>query len=132
MVTVTQLAPFETPMIAMAHEDISGIAYIVVEPCVRIAHPRQVDLHERHDLETVDFTRTYQYEESESPLLENPLFDQDVEIDSLMGHLLSGMVCSDEDVPLIGWDCYHPINYGNQLMTWILWILSVSSVLTGN
>jgi uncharacterized protein YlxW (UPF0749 family) len=25
--------------------------------------------------------------------------------------------------------CYHPINYGNQLMTWISWILSVSSVL---
>jgi hypothetical protein len=28
--------------------------------------------------------------------------------------------------------CYHPINYGNQLMTWILLILSVSSVLIGN
>jgi hypothetical protein len=28
--------------------------------------------------------------------------------------------------------CYHPINYGNQLMTWILWILSVSSVFIGN
>jgi hypothetical protein len=28
--------------------------------------------------------------------------------------------------------CYHPIKYGNQLMTWILLILSVSSVLIGN
>jgi hypothetical protein len=54
MVTVTQLAPSQTPMIAMTHEDISGIVDIVVEPCVRIAHQGQVDLHERHDLETVD------------------------------------------------------------------------------
>jgi hypothetical protein len=29
-------------------------------------------------------------------------------------------------------NCYHPIKYGNQLMTWILLILSVSSVLIGN
>jgi hypothetical protein len=28
--------------------------------------------------------------------------------------------------------CYHPIKYGNQLVTWILLILSVSSVLIGN
>jgi cytochrome c-type biogenesis protein CcmH/NrfF len=28
--------------------------------------------------------------------------------------------------------CYHPIKYGNQLMTWIFWMLSVSSVLIGN
>ena len=27
--------------------------------------------------------------------------------------------------------CYHPINYGNQLMTWILWILSVFSAFIG-
>jgi hypothetical protein len=33
-----------------------------------------------------------------------PLFDQAVEIDSLMGHLLLGPACSDEDVPLIGQD----------------------------
>jgi hypothetical protein len=104
MVIVTQLAPSQTPMIAMAHEDISGIADIVVEPCVRIAHPGQVDLHERHDLETMDFTHTYQYEESESPLLGTPLFDQTVETNSLMGHLLPGPVCSDEDALLIGRD----------------------------
>ena len=72
----------------MTHEDISGIVDIVVDPYVRIAHLRQVDLHERHDLETVDFTHTYQYQESEWPLLGTPLFDQIVEMDSLMGHLL--------------------------------------------
>jgi hypothetical protein len=44
------------------------------------------------------------YEESGSPLLETPLFDQVVETDSLMGHLLPGPVCSDEDAPLIGRD----------------------------
>jgi hypothetical protein len=55
-------------------------------------------------LETVDLTHTYQYEESESPLLETPLFDQTMEIDSLMGHLLPGPACSDEDALLIGWD----------------------------
>jgi hypothetical protein len=99
MVTVTQLVPSQTPMIAMTQEDISCITDIVVEPCAWIAHQGQVDLHERHDLEIVDLTHAY--EESGSPLLETPLFDQVVETDSLMGHLLPGPVCSDEDVPLI-------------------------------
>jgi hypothetical protein len=90
MVTVTQLVPSQTPMIAMTHEDISGITDIVVEPCAWIAHQGQVDLHERHDLETIDLTHAY--EESGSPLLETPLFDQVVETDSLMGHLLPGPV----------------------------------------
>jgi hypothetical protein len=102
MVTVTQLAPSQTPMIAMTHEDISGIDDIVVEPCMRIAHQGQVDLHERHDLETIDLTHAY--EESGSPLLETPLFDQVVETDSLMGHLLPGLVDSDEDALFIGRD----------------------------
>jgi hypothetical protein len=30
---------------------------------------------ERHDVQTVDLTNTYQYKESESLLLETPLFD---------------------------------------------------------
>ena len=63
-----------------------------------------MDLHERHDLETVDFTHTYQYEESESPLLEIPLVDQVVETDSLLGHLLQGSIYSDDDTLLIGRD----------------------------
>jgi hypothetical protein len=62
-------------MIAMAHEDINGIDDMVVEPYVRIEHPREEDLHERHDLETMDFRHTYEYEEGESPLLGTPLFD---------------------------------------------------------
>jgi len=53
-------------------------------------------------LETVDLTHAY--EESGSPLLETPLFDQVVETDSLMGHLLPGLVGNDEDALLIGWD----------------------------
>jgi hypothetical protein len=53
---------------------------------------------------TIDPTHTYQYEESGSLPLETPLFDQAGETDSLMGHLLPGPACSDEDVPLIGQD----------------------------
>jgi hypothetical protein len=101
-VTMTQLVPSQTPMIAMAQEVISGVVDIVVEPCVRIAHQGQVDLHEGHDLETVDLTHVY--EGSGSPLLETPLFDQVAETDNLMGHLLPGPTCSDDDVPLIGQD----------------------------
>jgi hypothetical protein len=53
-------------------------------------------------LETIDLTHVY--EESGSPILETPLFDQVVDIDNLMGHLLPGPVCSDEDALLIGQD----------------------------
>jgi hypothetical protein len=62
-------------MLDMEHEDISGIVDIVVEPCVRISHLGQVELHARYDMETMDFTHTYQHEESESPLFGTPLFD---------------------------------------------------------
>jgi hypothetical protein len=55
-------------------------------------------------LEIVDLTHTYQYEESESPLLEIPLMDQVVETDSLLGHLLPRLIYSDEDALLIGQD----------------------------
>ena len=55
-------------------------------------------------MELVDLTHTYQYEESESPLLEIPLMDQVVETDSLLGHLLPGSIYSDEDALLIGQD----------------------------
>jgi len=72
MMIVTHLSPSQTPMIAMTQEDISGISGIVVEPCAWIAHQGQMDLHERHDLDTVDLTQAY--EESGSSLLETPLF----------------------------------------------------------
>jgi hypothetical protein len=55
-------------------------------------------------VQTVDLTLTYQHVESGSLLLETPLFDQAVEIDSWMGHLLPGPTYSDEGVPLIGQD----------------------------
>jgi hypothetical protein len=71
MMTVTKLAPSQTPMIAMTQQVISGIVDIVVDPCVRIANQGQVDIHERHDLEIIDLTHSY--EESGSPLLETPL-----------------------------------------------------------
>jgi hypothetical protein len=89
-------------MIAMTQEDISGISDIVVDPYTWTAHQGQVDLHERHDLETVDLTHAY--EESGSPLLETPLFDQVVETDNWMGHLLPGPVGNDENALLIGQD----------------------------
>jgi hypothetical protein len=100
MVTVTQLVPSQTLMIAMTQEDINGISDIVVEPCAWIAHQGQMNLHERQDLETVDLTRAY--EESGSSPLGTPLFDQVVETDNLMGHLLLGLVDSDEYALLIG------------------------------
>jgi hypothetical protein len=104
MVTVTQLAPSQTPMIAMTHEDISSIVDIVEEPCMRIAHPRQVDLHERHGVEKMEFTYTHQFEKSESPILRTPFFYQIVMKDSLRGDLLLGPVDSDEDALIIDQD----------------------------
>jgi hypothetical protein len=79
-------------MIATTHEDISGISDMMEELCVRDALQGHMDpqtQEERHDVQTVDLTHTYQYEGSESLLLETPLFDQVGETDSLMGHLTS-------------------------------------------
>jgi hypothetical protein len=80
--TVTHFSSSQTPMIAMTHVDIAGISDMVEEPCVGIVHKGHMDLQtqeERHDLELVDLTHAYQYEESESPILEIPLIDQVVE-----------------------------------------------------
>jgi hypothetical protein len=95
----------QSPMLAMTHDDINGIPQMVEETCVGIVHKGHMDLQtqeERYGLELVDLTHTYQYEESESPLLEIPLMDQVVEIDSLLGHLLPRSIYSDEDALLIG------------------------------
>jgi hypothetical protein len=107
MMTVTHLSSFQTPMIAMTHEDINGISDTIEELCVRDAHHGHMDpqnQEERHDVLTIDLTHTYQYEESESLFSETPLFDQVAETDSLMGHLLPELVDSDVDALLIGWD----------------------------
>jgi hypothetical protein len=76
-------------MIDMTQEDISSILEVVEEPCVAFEHKGHMDLHaqeERHGLELVDYIHTYQYEESESPLLGSLLLDQVVETDNLMGY----------------------------------------------
>jgi hypothetical protein len=107
MMTMTHLSSFQTPMIATIHEDISGISDMMEEPCVRDAHHGHMDpqnQEEIHDVQTVDLTHTYQHEESESLLLETPLFEQVAETDILMGHLLPGPACSDEGVPFIDQD----------------------------
>jgi hypothetical protein len=97
----------QSPMLAMTHEDISWIPDMVEEPCVGIVHRGHMDMQtqeERYGLEIVYLTHTYQYEESESPLLEVPLMDQVVETDNLLGHLLPGSIYIDEDALLIGRD----------------------------
>jgi hypothetical protein len=94
-------------MIATSHEDISGISDMMEEPSVRDAHHGHMDpqtQEEKHDLETVDLTHTDQHEEMESPLLETPLVEQIVETDRLMGHLLSGSACINEDALFISQD----------------------------
>jgi hypothetical protein len=80
---------------------------VVEEPCVDFEHKGLMDLQaqeERHGLELVDYIHTYQYEESESPLLGSLFLEQVVEIDNLLGYSLPGSVYSDEDALLIGRD----------------------------
>jgi hypothetical protein len=98
-------------MLATTQEDINGIPDIVEEPCVGIVHKGHMDLQtqkKRYGLEIVNLTHTYQYVESESPLLEIPLMDQVVETDSLLGQLLPRSIYSDEDAFLIGRDDHSP------------------------
>jgi hypothetical protein len=95
----------QSPMLATTHEDISDIPDMVEEPCVEIVQKEHMDLQtqeERYGLEIVYLTHTYQYEESESPLLEIPLMDQVVERNILLGHSLPGSIYSDEDSLFIG------------------------------
>jgi hypothetical protein len=105
--SVTQSLPSRTFMLDMTQEDISDIQEVLEEPCVVLEHKGHVDLQtqdERHDLETDDYIHTYQYGESESPLLGSPLIDQVVETGSLLGYSLPGPFYSDEDALLIGRD----------------------------
>jgi hypothetical protein len=107
MMIGTHFSSSQTPMIATTHEDISSISDLVEEPCVRIALQGRMDLQiqeERHDLELVEKTHIYQYEEREQPLLEIPLLDQVMEIDNLIGYSLPGPVHSDEGALYMGRD----------------------------
>jgi hypothetical protein len=106
-ISVTQSLPSRTFMLDMTHEDISDISEVVEEPRVVLEHKGHVDLQtqdERHDLETDDYIHTYQYGESESPLLMSPLIDQVVDTDNLLGYLLPGSIYGNEDGLLIGRD----------------------------
>jgi hypothetical protein len=78
MGAVTHMSPFQTPRIAMSHEEISGTSCMMDKPSVRDAHHGQVDpqiQEEVQDVPTVDLTHTNQPEEMESQLLENPLVE---------------------------------------------------------
>jgi hypothetical protein len=100
MGAVTHLSLVQTPMIAMTHEEISGMSSMRDEPSVRDAHHGQVDpqiQEEVQGVQAVDLTHTGQPEEIESPLLETPLVEQIAEVNMLMEHLLPRSVCIDED-----------------------------------
>jgi hypothetical protein len=43
MRAMTHFSPFQTPMIATSHEDISGMSGVMDEPSVRVAHHGHVD-----------------------------------------------------------------------------------------
>jgi hypothetical protein len=100
MMAVTHMSSFQTPLIAMSHEEVSDMSDMIEEPCVRDAHHRRVDQpiqEEIQRVQTVDPTNTDQNEEIESHLLETPLVEQIVETDRVLEHLLPGSACIDED-----------------------------------
>jgi len=69
MRVVTHLSPFQTPMIATSHEEISGMSDVMDEPIVRVAHHGHVDpliQEEIQGVQTRDLTHTDQLEEIES------------------------------------------------------------------
>jgi uncharacterized membrane protein len=89
MGAVTHLSPVQTPMIAMSHEEISGMTGMMDELSVRDAHHGQVDpqiQEEVQDVHAVDPTHTGQSEEMESQLLETPVVEQMEEVDRWMEH----------------------------------------------
>jgi hypothetical protein len=62
MMAVTHMSSFQTPLIAMSHEEVSGMSDRVEEPCVRDAHHKHVDppiQEEIHGVQTMDLTHTY-------------------------------------------------------------------------
>jgi hypothetical protein len=90
MGAVTHLSPIQTPMIAMSHEEISGMTGMMDELSVRDAHHGQVDpqvQEEVQDVQAGDLTHTNHPEGIESQLLETPLVEQIAEVDRLMEYL---------------------------------------------
>jgi hypothetical protein len=45
MRVMTHFSPFQTPMVATSHEEISGMSDVMDEPSVRVAHHEHVDPH---------------------------------------------------------------------------------------
>jgi hypothetical protein len=91
MRVVTHLSPFQTPMIATSHEEISGMSDVMDEPIVRVAHHGNVDppiQEEIHGVQIGDLIHTDKLEDIESQLLETPLVEKIAEVDRLMEHLL--------------------------------------------
>jgi hypothetical protein len=43
MMVVTHMSSFQTPLIAMSHEEVSGMSDMIEENCVRDAHHGHVD-----------------------------------------------------------------------------------------
>jgi hypothetical protein len=100
MRVVTHFSPFQTPMIATSHEEISGTSDVMDEPIVRVTHHGHVDppiQEEIQGVQTGDLTPIDQLEEIESQLLETPLVEQIVEVGRLMEHALPESACNDED-----------------------------------
>jgi hypothetical protein len=100
MRSMPHFSPFHTPMIAMSHEEISGMSYVMDETSVRVVHHGNVDpqiQEEVQNIQIVDPTHTHQHEEIESQLLETPLVEQIVETDRFMEHLLPRSTYMDED-----------------------------------
>jgi hypothetical protein len=76
--TMTHLSSFQAPMIAMTHEDRSGMLDMMEELYVRDTNQRHMDPQIQdniYDVQIVDPTLTYQHEEIESPLLGTPLVE---------------------------------------------------------
>ena len=76
----------------------------IEESYMQDAHHGYVDpqtQEEVQDIRTVDLTHPDPHEEIESQLLETPLVKKTVETDRLMGHLLPGLACIDEDALFI-------------------------------
>jgi hypothetical protein len=79
MRVTTHFSPFQTPMIATSHEEISGTSDVMDEPIVRVAHHGHVDPSIQEEIQGVhtgDLTHTDQLEEIVSQLLETPLVAQ--------------------------------------------------------
>jgi hypothetical protein len=100
MKVVTHMSSFQTPLIAMSHEEVNGMLDRVDEICVRDSHHRHVDPPIQEEIWGVqigDLTHIDQPEEIESHIWETPLVEKIAENERFMEHLLPGLAYIDED-----------------------------------